>query len=91
MMAVQGQARDGMEPDDLLCSRNARSRAPLVGLAQWKTKQLPSTNNMDESYHEKVECPHLPFLLYCGSLGIRFNPSHGPATYSTYLSTQPTG
>jgi hypothetical protein len=24
----------GMEPDDLLCSRNARSRTPLVGCAQ---------------------------------------------------------
>jgi len=26
--------RGGMEPDDLLCSRNARSRTPLVGRAQ---------------------------------------------------------
>ena len=26
-----------MEPDDLLCSRNARSRTPLVGRAQWGT------------------------------------------------------
>ncbi len=25
-----------MEPDDLLCSRNARSRTPLVGHAQWE-------------------------------------------------------
>ena len=24
---------------DLLCSRNARSRTPLVGRAQWETKQ----------------------------------------------------
>ncbi len=32
-------AEDGMEPDDLLCSRNARSRTPLVGRAQWKTNQ----------------------------------------------------
>jgi hypothetical protein len=28
-----------MEPDDLLCSRNARSRTPLVGRAQWKINQ----------------------------------------------------
>jgi len=33
---------DGMEPDDLLCSRNARSRTPLVGRAQWKINQPPS-------------------------------------------------
>jgi len=26
-----------MEPDDLLCSRNARSQIPLVGRAQWET------------------------------------------------------
>ncbi len=33
---------EGMEPDDLLCSRNARSRTPLVGRAQWKINQPPS-------------------------------------------------
>jgi hypothetical protein len=31
-----------MGADDLLCSRNARSRTPLVGRAQWKIIQLPS-------------------------------------------------
>jgi hypothetical protein len=31
-----------MEPDDFLCSRNARSRTPLVGRAQWKISQPPS-------------------------------------------------
>ena len=31
-----------MEPDDLLCSHNARSRTPLVGRAQWKINQPPS-------------------------------------------------
>ena len=34
-----------MEPDDLLCSRNARSRTPLVGRAQWKINQPPSLRN----------------------------------------------
>jgi hypothetical protein len=34
-----------MEPDDLLCSRNARSRTPLVGRAQWKINQPPSLGN----------------------------------------------
>ena len=30
-------AEEVMEPDDPLCSRNARSRTPLVGRAQWET------------------------------------------------------
>ena len=33
---------DGMEPDDLLCSRNARPQKALVGRAQWKINQPPS-------------------------------------------------
>jgi hypothetical protein len=36
------RTEDGMEPDALLCSRNARSRTPLVGRAQWKISQPPS-------------------------------------------------
>ena len=36
------KGKEGMEPDDLLCSRNARSRTPLVGRAQWKINQAPS-------------------------------------------------
>jgi hypothetical protein len=31
-----------MEPVDLLCSRNARSRTPLVGRAQGEINQPPS-------------------------------------------------
>ncbi len=31
-----------MEPDDLLCSRNARPRKALVGRAQWEINQPPS-------------------------------------------------
>jgi hypothetical protein len=31
-----------MEPDDLLCSRNARPQKALVGRAQWKINQPPS-------------------------------------------------
>jgi len=31
-----------MEPDDLLCSRNARHGKALVGRAQWKINQPPS-------------------------------------------------
>ena len=35
-------AEKGMEPDDLLCSRNARPPKALVGRAQWKINQPPS-------------------------------------------------
>jgi hypothetical protein len=31
-----------MEPDDLLCSRNARPQKTLVGRAEWKIIQPPS-------------------------------------------------
>ena len=37
-----------MEADDLLCSRNARSRTPLVGRAQWKINQPPSLKDTSE-------------------------------------------
>ena len=33
---------EGMESDDLLCSRNARPPKALVGRAQWKINQPPS-------------------------------------------------
>ena len=36
------RSREGMEPDGLLCSRNARPEKALVGRAQWKTNQPPS-------------------------------------------------
>ena len=35
-------AEKEMEPDDLLCSRNARSQTPLVGRAQGEINQPPS-------------------------------------------------
>jgi hypothetical protein len=38
-----------MEPDDLLCSRNARSGTPLVGRAQWKINQPPSLEKLRAS------------------------------------------
>jgi len=37
-----------MEAVDLLCSRNARSRTPLVGRAQWKINQPPSLKDTSE-------------------------------------------
>jgi len=36
------RTEEGMEPDDLLCSRNARPQKALVGRAQWKINQPPS-------------------------------------------------
>ena len=39
-----------MEPDDLLCSRNARSRTPLVGRAQWKISQPPSLRENEQAW-----------------------------------------
>jgi hypothetical protein len=36
------RSRERDEPDDLLCSRNARLKKALVGRAQWKINQAPS-------------------------------------------------
>jgi hypothetical protein len=36
------RTEEGMESDDLLCSRNARPPKALVGRAQWKINQPPS-------------------------------------------------
>jgi hypothetical protein len=33
--------KEGMEADDLLCSRNARPQNALVGRAQWKDHSAP--------------------------------------------------
>ena len=39
-----------MEPDDLLCSRNARPQKALVGRAQWKIiSPIPAETRTDES------------------------------------------
>jgi len=42
MTVLCSRNREGMEPDDLLCSRNARPEKALVGRAQWKINQPPS-------------------------------------------------
>ena len=44
-----------MEPDDLLCSRNARSGTPLVGRAQWKINQPPSLGENELAWRGKGE------------------------------------
>ena len=43
-----------MEPDDLLCSRNARSQTPLVGRAQWKINQPPSLERNEQAWREHL-------------------------------------
>jgi hypothetical protein len=43
-----------MEPDDLLCLRNARSRTPLVGRAQWKINQPPSLRDNERAWREHL-------------------------------------
>ena len=41
-LARRTRTKKGMEADDLLCSRNARSQKTLVERAQWKINQPPS-------------------------------------------------
>ena len=43
-----------MEPDDLLCSRNARPEKALVGRAQWKINQPPSLERYEQAWKEHV-------------------------------------
>ena len=69
-----------MEPDDLLCSRNARSRNPLVGRAQWKINQPPSLRDNERAWREhlfrsmravKGSLGHSPKEKYGESEGLR--------------------
>jgi hypothetical protein len=41
-----------MEPDDLLCSRNARSQKALVGRAQLKIIQPPSLRDNEPAWKD---------------------------------------
>jgi hypothetical protein len=43
-----------MEPDDLLCSRNARSEKTLVGRAQWKINQPPSLRENEQAWKDHL-------------------------------------
>ena len=56
-----------MEADDLLCSRNARSRTPLVGRAQWKINQPPSLRNNERAWKE---------YLFRSTRAIEDQPAH---------------
>jgi hypothetical protein len=48
MLTLVLGAEEGMESDDLLCSRNARPQKALVGRAQWKINQPPSLARFGE-------------------------------------------
>jgi len=61
---LQNVHEEGMEPDDLLCSRNARPPKALVGRAQWKIIQPPSLEILSELggsiyISAVVRCAHL--------------------------------
>ena len=47
-----------MEPDDLLCARNARPPKALVGRAQWKINQPPSLKRRASLEGEQHGTPH---------------------------------
>jgi hypothetical protein len=49
-----GDGQEGMEPDDLLCSRNARPRKALVERAQWKINQSPSLKRKTSKLGENM-------------------------------------
>jgi hypothetical protein len=51
------KTEEGMEPDGLLCSRNARPEKALVGRAQWKIDQPPSLDRNEEAGKEPVYRP----------------------------------
>jgi len=56
-----------MEPDDLLCSRNARPQKALVGRAQWKINQPPSLKRQRASLEDH---------LYRSTRAIEDQPGH---------------
>ena len=58
-----------MEPDDLLCSRNARSKTPLVGRAQWKINQAPSLGENERAWRDH---------LYCSMRAVKGRLGHSP-------------
>ena len=53
-LAIVKKGEEGMEPDDLLCSRNARSEKTLVGRAQGKINPPPSPERDKRAWEEHV-------------------------------------
>ncbi len=70
-----------MEPDDLLCSRNARLGKALVGRAQWEINQAPSLRENEQAWMEYLyrsirtvnDCPATPYFTLQGGRGKRGN------------------
>ena len=58
-----------MEPDDLLCSRNARPKKALVGRAQWEINQPPSLKEITSEPGRSNIVVHRPMRAVKGSLG----------------------
>jgi len=54
MVEEIARAEEGMEADDLLCSRNARPQKALVGRAQWKIIQPPSLRDNERAWKEHL-------------------------------------
>jgi hypothetical protein len=59
-----------MEPDDLLCSGNARPQKALVGRAQWKNQSAPIPREMTSTLGGSIlsvattaACTQLKFFL----------------------------
>jgi hypothetical protein len=85
---------EGMESDDLLCSRNARLEKALVGRAQWKINQPPSP----ERRRASLEGTYVNSLdRRRGGIGISFKgKSSGPCgkktpgTFSLFLGCRKT-
>ena len=48
------RTEEGMEPDDLLCSRNARPEKALVGRAQWEINQPPSLRDSEQARRDHL-------------------------------------
>ena len=64
------RTEEGMESDDLLCSRNARPEKALVGRAQWKISQPPSLERNEQAWREHV---YRSMRAVKGSLGHSLN------------------
>ncbi len=60
-----------MEPDDLLCSRNARPQKALVGRAQWEIIQPPSLGDNERAWRQRpiIMVVHRPMRAVKGNLG----------------------
>ena len=53
-LVIVKKGEEGMEPDDLLCSRTARPEKTLVGRAQWKINPPPSPERDKRAWKEHV-------------------------------------